>query len=140
MIRLMSLTVAGIALLGTAASAQDGLAAGRYQMQPVDGGIARLDTQTGAIVFCRSEAGAIACDDTPRGAGSGGQETTRLDALERRVEALEARGRALVDRDDADYAVEQMKKLFSGFADIVRDLERDVTRPEPEEATPPDRT
>lgn len=139
MIRLMSLMVAGIALLGTAASAQDEVAAGRYQMQPVDGGLARLDTQTGAIVFCRSEAGTIACDDTPRGPGRG-QGTSRLDALESRVEALEASRRALVDRDDADYAVEQMKKLFSGFADIVRDLERDVSRPEPDDATPPDRT
>ncbi|NDV87082.1 hypothetical protein GTW51_10250 [Aurantimonas aggregata] len=139
MIRLMSLMVAGIALLGTAASAQDEVAAGRYQMQPVDGGLARLDTQTGAIVFCRSEAGTVACDDTPRGPGRD-QEMSRLDALESRVEALEASRRALVDRDDADYAVEQMKKLFSGFADIVRDLERDVSRPEPDDATPPDRT
>ena len=30
---------------------------GRYQIAPVTGGIARLDTQTGVIVMCRNEDG-----------------------------------------------------------------------------------
>ncbi|MCQ8783312.1 hypothetical protein [Mangrovibrevibacter kandeliae] len=33
----------------------------RYQMQPVEGGIARLDTETGAITLCRPQAGIMVC-------------------------------------------------------------------------------
>lgn len=139
MIRQMSLVVAAAAVVAAApAAAQEESPQGRYQMQPVEDGLARLDTRTGEIAFCRAEGATISCDGS-RGA-VGGDAGSRLDALERRVEALEKRGRALVDRQDADYAVEQMKKLFRGFADIVRDLEQDVTRPQPEDATPPDRT
>ncbi len=136
MIRQMSLLLAGLAVLaGGPAGAQDAGPGARYQMQPVEGGVVRLDTSTGTIDFCRVEAATVTCD-----AAAGAADTSRLDALEARVEALEQGSRALVDRDDADYAVDQMRKLFSGFADIVKDLERDLGRDAPEETLPPDRT
>lgn len=141
MIRPMTLLLAGLATLaGSPAIAQEAAAGARYQMQAVEGGIARLDTLTGTIDFCRVEAGAVSCAaDTAAGAPDA-PGASRLDALEARVEALEKNRRALVDPNDADYAIEQMKKLFSGFGDIVRDLDRDFRRPEPEDSTPPDRT
>ncbi|MEP0509799.1 MAG: hypothetical protein ABJD38_13885, partial [Aurantimonas coralicida] len=43
-----------------------------------------------------------------------------------RVEELEEGRRALIDSDDADRAVDQMQKLFRGFADIVRELDEDI--------------
>ena len=144
MIRPMTGLLAGLAMLaGNPAIAQEGATGARYQMQAVEGGLARLDTLTGTIDFCRVEAGAVSCDAEMASRAPGAPDApdaSRLDALEARIEALETGRRSLVDPDDADYAIEQMKKLFSGFGDIVRDLERDFERPEPEDPTPPDRT
>jgi len=120
------------ALLATPAAAQSLIdtAGGRYEMQPVDGGVARLDTVTGDVEFCRVAGDAIVCTDATLGGGSGaggdGELAARLDDLEARVEELEEGRRALIDSDDADRAVDQMQKLFRGFADIVRELDEDI--------------
>jgi hypothetical protein len=37
--------------------------AGRYQLQPVEGGIVRLDTATGAMDFCRSTGAGLECKE-----------------------------------------------------------------------------
>lgn len=141
MIRPMTGLLAGLAMLaGNPAIAQEGATGARYQMQAVEGGLARLDTLTGTIDFCRVEASAVSCDAEIASRASDAPDASRLDALEARIEALETGRRTLVDPNDADYAIEQMKKLFSGFGDIVRDLERDFGRPEPEDPTLPDRT
>ena len=96
------------ALLATPAAAQSLLdtAGGRYEMQPVDGGVARLDTVTGDVEFCRVAGDAIVCTDATLGGGSGasgdGDLAARLDDLEARVEQLEeveiGRGQVLLNQ------------------------------------------
>ena len=147
------LLVVGLTLPAGAASAQSildprpGSGSGRYQMQPVDGGIARLDTRTGTIVLCRTAGDGIACDaaaarrDGGTDAGAQGDAsddslstgpqssqdlTDRVAALERKVAELES-GRATVsDEAAADAAIDRARKLFRGFAGIMRDFDRDM--------------
>jgi hypothetical protein len=58
---------------------------GRYTMSPTDGGVIRLDRQTGAMAFCTGSAGDWTCKDMPENES----------ALKRRVEELEGEKRAL---------------------------------------------
>lgn len=83
--------LARLALSGAliAASALPGLAAGedagRFMMSPTEGGMIRLDRQTGAMAFCSGSEGNWSCKDMP--------ETES--ALKKRVDELEAEKRAL---------------------------------------------
>lgn len=123
---------------------------GRYQMQPVNGGLARLDTRTGAIVLCRTQDGRIACDgekrdpardradgEAPRASGAAEQgprdDRRALQSLADRIAELEGRIAALeserLTRDDeaaADAAIDRARKLFRGFAGIMRDFDREL--------------
>ncbi|HDZ74102.1 MAG TPA: hypothetical protein ENH55_15365 [Aurantimonas coralicida] len=123
--RLVSALLAAGLLAVVPASAQSILDTtdGRYQMQPVEGGIARLDTQTGAVDLCRVDGDAMVCtgsSDAQRG------DAGRIADLEARVAALEGGKPAVDDVDAADQAIKTMRQVFRGFADIVRELERDL--------------
>lgn len=59
--------------------------AGRYSMAPAEGGVIRLDRETGAMSFCTGKDGAWACKEMPQ------QESE----LKKRIEDLEAEKRAL---------------------------------------------
>lgn len=95
-----------------------GADAGRYQMQAVEGGIARLDTATGEVSFCRVEGRAIACEG-----GSAGRTATQrqLDALAARVERLEAGAGDGTER--MEDATEEMRLFFRTFRDIIREMD-----------------
>lgn len=69
-------------LSGPAWAAED---SGRYTMSPADGGVIRLDRETGAMAFCSGKEGSWSCKDMP--------ETES--ALKKRVEELEGEKRAL---------------------------------------------
>lgn len=73
-----------IAVVGTPvwAAGEEG---GRYTMSPAEGGVIRLDRETGAMSFCSGTAGNWTCKDMP--------ETES--ALKKRVEELEGEKRAL---------------------------------------------
>ncbi|MGE0022458.1 MAG: hypothetical protein AB7S70_02375 [Hyphomicrobium sp.] len=58
---------------------------GRYSMSPTEGGVIRLDRETGAMSFCSGSAGNWTCKEMPESA----------DALKKRVEELEGEKRAL---------------------------------------------
>lgn len=58
---------------------------GRYTMSPTDGGVIRLDRETGAMAFCSGKEGDWTCKDMPESES----------ALKKRVEQLEADKRAL---------------------------------------------
>lgn len=58
---------------------------GRYTMSPAEGGVIRLDRETGAMSFCTGKEGQWACKDMP--------ETEN--ALKKRVDELEGEKRAL---------------------------------------------
>lgn len=56
----MRVIIAAIAALAAAGAAQ-AAEPGRFQLQPIEGGIARLDTQTGALDYCRTTPTGLDC-------------------------------------------------------------------------------
>jgi hypothetical protein len=127
------------------ALAQDALA-NRFRMEKSENGIVRLDTVTGAMALCVERDGALAC--TPAdGAGPEGEAANpdlqgRIDALEKRIEALEAGAVAKADRmpDDAeiDKAVGVMEKFMRSFFGMVDELRKDfdLDKQAPSEPSP----
>ena len=79
------------ALLLTAA-APEPQPAGRYQLQPTDGGFLRLDRDTGATAFCSPSGEGYACRAASEELAANGAEVARL---EKRLAALEEQVRAL---------------------------------------------
>jgi hypothetical protein len=78
--------LAGVLALGIAAPAwAAGENGGRFTMQPTEGGVIRLDRETGAMSFCSGSEGSWSCKEMP--------ETES--ALKKRVEQLEGEKRAL---------------------------------------------
>jgi hypothetical protein len=133
---------AGCALAGSPAAAQSLMpssAVGRYEMQPIEGGVARLDTQTGEVSLCHVDGATLRCQPSE-------EERARL---EERIRELSA-GRpdpgpqatvappppAASDDAEVDKAIEQMKKIFRAFRDITREFDEQPTTPAPA----PDRT
>ena len=80
-----TLALTGLTVLAvTPAGAAGEEASGRFTMSPTDGGVIRLDRQTGAMSFCSGTGSDWSCKDMP--------ETESI--LRKRVETLEAEKRA----------------------------------------------
>lgn len=62
----------------------------RFTMQPVEGGLMKLDTTTGAMSFCAAKAGAWVCEAVPEDRAA---LETEISRLQRRIAELE-KGRA----------------------------------------------
>lgn len=85
--------IAGAVLLAAGAQAQPGPGTGAppveatgFTMQPVEGGLMRLDTRTGAMSFCAARAGGWSCEAVPDDRAALEAEIGRLQA---RLAALE---------------------------------------------------
>ncbi|MEE2951175.1 MAG: hypothetical protein VYD57_07935 [Pseudomonadota bacterium] len=114
---------------------------GRYEMQPVEGGIARLDTQTGSVTLCRVRGDAIRCKpadaegpreregrearrEFSRGLVRDSPQTrlgrieTRLQRIEDRLSRLEQRGRG------QPLPLDEMKQVLRGFSDLMREFDQ----------------
>jgi hypothetical protein len=98
---------------------------GRYQLQPVTGGVVRLDTATGELTLCRADAGKLACDP---GATTG--SATDLASLKARVDALE-RQSASAGKDagmpsdaEVDRGLSIMEKFMRRFMGLAREMEQ----------------
>lgn len=91
---------------------------GRYSMSPAEGGVIRLDRETGAMAFCSGKEGEWTCKDMPESDS----------ALKKRVEELEADKRALE-------AEKQLRAAPSGTSPTAKEPEPSV--PPSAEATPP---
>ena len=112
-------------------------------MQPVEGGVARLDTQTGDVSLCRIGAAGMTCEASI-------EDRERLEArirelsegpatLDGNAPPATAPGASsqLPDDVEIDRAIGRMKKLFEAFRDIAREFDRS---PAPENGPAPDRT
>ncbi|KQT60669.1 MULTISPECIES: hypothetical protein [unclassified Aureimonas] len=104
-------------------------APGRYQFQPVEGGLARLDTATGEITICRIDPATLACDMEPAAAGAASPRASSATAP-----SVEGRAEAAED-EEFERALGRMKRVFRAFGDIAKEIEA-----EPPPAAAPDRT
>lgn len=86
-------TVAGVALMAGAASAEDAAGA-RFTMTPTQGGFVRLDTVTGAVSMCTGKEGDWACKAMPDDQKALQDKIARL---EDEVRALKEENRRLED-------------------------------------------
>lgn len=124
--------LAGVGIAMAPANAEPG----RYQMQPTEDGLVRMDTQTGEMSVCKMQADEVICR---LGADERGAFLDALDGLEARVEVLERRlnasGSAAIARDglpdseEFERGMGYMEEFFRRFLGIVEEFEhRDENR------------
>ena len=136
--------VAAVLCLPMSALAEDKPPAARYSMQPVDGGVVRMDNETGEMSLCHVEAKAMVCDG-PAGDPRAGSLQDRVDRLERRVERLEGRTKEpsaetapLPTDQDLDRAMNAFERVMRHLFKMVDGLNRDWRdHPEPEKGSAP---
>lgn len=142
-----AVAVFALGLLATQAGAQE--RPGRYQMSPVDGGFARLDTETGAISICRGakDAPAAQWNCQPMGDGGADAQLRKLEAenkeLRAEIRRMEdqlglngdksrngekhaeerPRGFDLPSEQDVDKALSYMERMIKKFHDAMKRLE-----------------
>lgn len=139
--RSVLVTFAAGALLALAAPAvaQD---ADRFELERTGTGFVRMDTRTGQMSFCEESSGQLACKPA---AGERSADASQLDDLTRKVEALERRLAALESRPPAaelpseeefEQTMTLMERFLRRFWGVAKDLERESETGEPA----PDRT
>lgn len=108
----------------------DDAPAGRYQLQPVEGGVVRLDTATGEMTLCKAEAGKLACAPASSMSVANGPVGSDLAALKARVDALErqlasgSKGSELPTDAEVDRSLSIMEKFMRRFMGIAKDLDQ----------------
>ena len=139
--RTTMMILAGLAVFATSAvaSAQTALPLpaerpGRYAMQPVEGGFARLDTETGAVSLCTKKGTGFSCDAVADERGLQ-KEIDRLNAENRELHAelkrlaeqqshgREGKRMELPSEEDVDKALNYMERLVKKFRDKMKELE-----------------
>lgn len=139
--------LAAASFLALPAAAQDGPADNRYSMQPVDGGVVRMDNVTGEMSLCRVEDKKMVCDmATDRQSAL----QDRIDRLAERVDRLEGRmtdrraeTKTLPGDKDLDRAMNAFERVMRRLFRMVDDLNRDFGKdpgPEQKSAAGPEKT
>lgn len=112
-----------IAMMPLPAMADDA-ATGRYQISPALDGYVRLDTVTGAMLYCRTFDPTLRCeevgvDTAEKGATEAEMDDlrNRLATLERKVAILERDQIRLPDQKDLDRTLDTMEKWMRRFLD-----------------------
>ena len=118
---------AALCLMPLAATAADDAASGRYSIAPAPQGYVRLDTETGAMLHCRTTEGAIRCEDVDTGRAARAAEAElerlrdRVEALERRVADLERDRIRLPTEKELDQTLDMMESWMRRFMDMAED-------------------
>lgn len=141
--RLPILVAAVVSALATPAAAQPTPTErpGRYALQAIDGGILRLDTETGTMALCTRQGSQLACEavavaEPDKEVERLGRENRDLRAEVKRLEDLLAnppqapgsqarRGPKfeLPTEEDVDKALNYVERMFKKFRDRLKDLE-----------------
>jgi len=129
-----ALAVTGIAGLASAEEAE------RYRLEKSDTGYVRMDTVTGEMSICEERSGQLVCklaaDERAAFQTDIDRLQAKLDDVEGRVAKLEARPsipETLLPTDEqVDKGIDIMEKFFRSFMGIVKDLDKDVARPDAE--------
>lgn len=153
--RTLPLALAVTLLAGLpAANAQE--RPGRYTMNPVDGGFARLDTETGAMSICKPQSKDASADKwSCQPMGDGTAELRRLETENRELRAEIKRmednlglngdkskggekqaerpgGLNLPSEQEVDKALSYMERMIKKFHDTMKRLEGETKRPDPQ--------
>lgn len=140
--------VAAIAVLAAVSAAfaddrpDDGK--GRYQLSPVDGGVMRLDRETGAVSMCAKKGDAWTCDaveDRAKASDAAKLEQENRD-LKARIRTLEDQAAALPGaieppapkaqlptEEEVDKALDYVENIFKKFRDRIRKYESEIPPP-----------
>ena len=129
-----ALAMTGIAFLASAEEAE------RYRLEKSDTGYVRMDTVTGEMSICEERSGQLVCklaaDERAAFQTDIDRLQAKLDDVEGRVAKLEARPsipETLLPTDEqVDKGIDIMEKFFRSFMGIVKDLDKDVARPDAE--------
>jgi len=137
--RLFTILIPALAITGIAglASAEE---AERYRLEKSDTGYVRMDTVTGEMSICEERSGQLVCklaaDERAAFQTDIDRLQAKLDDVEGRVAKLEARPsipETLLPTDEqVDKGIDIMEKFFRSFMGIVKDLDKDVARPDAE--------
>ena len=135
--RLFAILVSTLALNGIAAvaSAEE---ADRYRLEKTDTGYIRMDTATGEMSICEERSGQLVCklaaDERAAFQSDIDRLQAKLDDVEGRVAKLEARPsipETLLPSDEqVDKGIDLMEKFFRSFMGIVKELDKDVAKPD----------
>jgi len=119
--------VAALCVLPLAAVADDA-PIGRYQISPALDGYVRLDTTTGAMLYCRTFDPTLRCEDvgvdtTEKAATEAEMDDlrNRLATMERKVAILERDQVRLPSEKDVDRTLDMMEAWMRRFMDMTRD-------------------
>lgn len=142
-VRPAAVCVAALLVLPMSARGEDKPGGGRYSMQPVEGGVVRMDNATGEMSLCRVEERKLVCDEAGARPGRGLEE--RLGRLERRVDRLEgqmkdgsAETAPLPTDKDLDRAMNSFERVMRHLFRMVDGLNRDSREhPAPEDGSAP---
>ena len=99
---------------------------GRYTMKDIEDGMLRLDTQTGAVSYCRKKEDEWVCETADDDQSALNDEITRLlrknlelqnriDELEKKVAAKDQNHLKLPNDQDMDKVMGFMERLMSRF-------------------------
>jgi hypothetical protein len=137
--RLFAILVSALALNGIAAlaSAEE---ADRYRLEKTDTGYIRMDTATGEMSICEERSGQLVCklaaDERAAFQSDIDRLQAKLDDVEDRVARLEARPsipETLLPSDEqVNKGIDIMEKFFRSFMGIVKELDKDVAKPDPD--------
>ena len=136
--RALHLIVTALALAGLGAASVSGQERqGRYTMSPIDGGFARLDTETGAMSTCMRRDAKWVCEPMGDDAEAMRSELERLRAENQRLSALAGvppksdeaeppdRKLELPSEEDVDKAFDYVERIFRKFRERIERLEKE---------------
>jgi len=146
--RTASAAIAGLCLLPLLESAALAQSEERYRLERTENGYVRMDTQTGAMTLCQERGGELLCRPAANEATA---EAPDGQTLQQRIEALEARVKALEEEttgglpgeQEFEQSLNMMERFFRRFVDIVRGLEQEETPADQapdQDGTPSERT
>jgi hypothetical protein len=135
--RLFAILVSTVALTGIAGSAGTE-ETDRYRLEKTDTGYVRMDTATGEMSICEERSGQLVCkiaaDERSAFQRDIDRLQAKLDEMEGRVARLEARPsipETLLPSDaEVDKGIDIMEKFFRSFMGIVKELDKDVAKPD----------
>jgi len=126
-----------VSLTHFACAGEEPRSADRFAMSPVEGGMLKLDKETGVVAFCARRGEAWSCEPVDDKAQPASERVARLEAenkdLKARIADLEERlkdsssapppAAKLPSEEEVDKALDYAERLFKKFRDRIQKLE-----------------